>query len=374
MNDLRKRVLDEFINLVKIDSLSLEEERVFDYILQRVKDKNLEISLRKYFIEEIGKGSANLIIKIPANSAKAKSIFFDAHVDTVEPGRGIEPVIEDDRIKSSGNTILAADDKSAVASMLVAIDEIIRENFLHGDLFFLFTSAEEIGLMGIKNLDISDIKADFGFVLDSHGSVGRIITKAPFHYKYNIRVVGKAAHAGIEPEKGINAIKIASKIVSKLPQGRINRNTVANVGTIDGGKATNIIPDECIITGEFRSHMMENIERLKKMVEELVARNKKFAVDIELDIKELYKGFCFKKSDEIIKFAIRAIKEIGLTPVLEETCGGSNTNIYNENGIYSINLSTGMQNLHSTEEYIEISEMEKLTRLILTLAKNTVEE
>ncbi|MGC8764709.1 MAG: M20/M25/M40 family metallo-hydrolase [Brevinematia bacterium] len=370
---LRETIINEFINLVKIDSLSFEEEKVFDYILQRLEGLNLKKVLQSYSVEEIGKKSANLIVKIPANTENATSIFFDAHVDTVEPGREIKPLIdrEKGRIESSKDTILAADDKAAVAAMLVAINKILGENFPHGDLYFIFTSAEEIGLVGIQHFDFSVIKPDFGFVLDSHGKVGRIVISAPYHYKYTIRVKGKASHAGIEPEKGINAIKIAARIVAKLPQGRVNRNTVANVGVIEGGKATNIVPDECEITGEFRSINLFDLEKVKSEVVQIVDNFKKYAIGIELELRELYKGFKFERNDDVIKFVRKALKSMGIKPVYEKSCGGSNTNIYNQNGIKCVTISTGMMNVHSTDEYIEVDDLEALVNLILTLCRQT---
>ncbi len=371
--DLREKLITEFLNLVKIDSISFEEEKVFEYILKRLENLNIEKKLQEYTVEEVGKKSANLIVKIPANVENATSIFFDAHVDTVEPGRGINPILfrERNRIESSKDTILAADDKAAVASMLLAIEEIVRENFLHGDLYFLFTSAEEIGLLGIQHFDFSLINPDFGFVLDSHGKVGRIIVADPYHYRYIIKVKGRASHAGIEPEKGINAIKIASKIVSKLPQGRINRNTVANVGTIEGGKATNIVPDECEVSGEFRSLDPTMIEKTRKEIYQIVEKYKSESMGIDIEMKELYKGFRFEKNDNIIRFAGKAIKSLGRKPIFEKTCGGSNTNIYNQNGIKCVTLSTGMMELHTKDEYIELDELETLLNLILKLCRLT---
>jgi tripeptide aminopeptidase len=372
MKELQQKVLDKFINLVKIDSISLQEKNLFDFLLKEINNYPVEKKLQEYTVEEIGAISYNLVVKIPSNTTKKTiPIFFDAHVDTVEPGRNIKPVVDGNIIRSSGDTILAADDKSAVAAMLVAIEEITKENFPHGDIYFLFTSAEEIGLVGVQHLDFSDIRAKFGFILDSHDKVGKIIVGAPYHFRYEIKVKGKASHAGIAPEKGINAIKIAASIVTRLPQGKINRNTVANVGMIEGGKATNIVADDCIITGEFRSHKLEEINRIKGKIEEIVEKNRKYAVDIEVNFKELYKGFQFRRNDEIIKFASKAIRKLGIKPEYEKTGGGSNTNIYNQNGILSITLSTGMQNPHSTEEFIEIEDLEHLTRLIIILSQLT---
>lgn len=365
--DLKERVTDEFITIVKIDSLSLKEERMFQYLKKRLGKYTLEMDFLEYTIPEIGIKSGNLIVKLPANIKNKSPIFFDSHVDTVEPGIGIQPVIEGNIIKSDGKTILGSDDKAGVASMIIAIEEVIQKKIPHGDIYFLFTSAEEIGLMGVTRLDFNKIKAHYGFILDSHGKVGGVVVAAPHHYSYDILVKGKASHAGIAPEKGINAIKIAAGIVLSLPQGKINKDTVANIGIIEGGKATNIIPDECDIKGEFRSHNPVDINILKDKIVSVVEKYKKEALDIVLSFNEMYKGFSFEKNDAIVRLVNKAIKEMGLKPRFERTGGGSNSNIYNQNNIKSLTLSVGMMNVHSNDEYIEIDDLENAVKLILKL-------
>jgi tripeptide aminopeptidase len=366
---LRERVIDEFLRIVRIDSLSLKEDKMFKYLEERLSSLPVEMEFSPYNISEIGARSGNLIVRLKASSRNRKSIFFDSHVDTVEPGVGIEPVTENDRIRSKGNTILGGDDKAGTAAMIIAMEEIIGNGIEHGDIYFLFTSAEEIGLTGVHHLDFKKIKADYGFVLDSHGKVGGVAIAAPHHYSYEIRVKGKASHAGVAPQEGINAIKAAAKIVVSLPQGQLNRDTVSNVGVIEGGHAFNIVPDLCIIKGEFRSHNDSEIVRLKELLSSITSENMKFAVDITLTFQEMYKGFSFSSDDGIIKFAGEAIKSIGLKPRFESTAGGSNTNLYNQHKIDSVNLAVGMMNVHSPDEYIEIDDLENTVKLIIALVK-----
>lgn len=365
---LRDRVVREFMTVVQIDSLSLKEQKMFEYLDERLRDLPVEMKFQKYSRDEIGAESGNLIVKIPANTDTPKrALFFDAHVDTVEPGIGIKPQIDGEVIRSDGTTVLGSDDKSGVAAMVIAIEEILSSGMEHGDVYFLFTSAEEIGLFGVMELDMSEINADFGFILDSHGDIGGIITAAPYHYLYDITVTGKASHAGIAPEKGLSAIKVAAGIVAELPQGRINEDTVANVGMIEGGKATNIVPDDCRINGEFRSQTEDEGMVLWKLVENAVDRFRKNAVNVDLKMREAYPGFNYSPDTEIIKLAKQACLEIGVTPRLEKTGGGSNTNIYVKNQIDSVTLASGMMEVHSTGEYIRIEDLENLTRLILKL-------
>ncbi|MGA2142605.1 MAG: M20/M25/M40 family metallo-hydrolase [Brevinematales bacterium] len=368
-NRVRERVVDEFINVVQIDSLSLKEEKMFAYLRQRLSGLPVEIEYLPYYIEELGAGSGNMIVRLPANDQNRKSIFFDSHVDTVEPGIGIKPVVSGGRITSDGTTILGSDDKAGTAAMLTALDEIISSGLKHGEIFFLFTSAEEIGLTGVHYLDYSKIKTDFGFVLDSHGKIGGVVVAAPHHIGYDISVKGKASHAGIAPELGINAIKIAARVIGDLPQGKLSKDTVANVGVIDGGQAINIIPEDCLIKGEIRSHNMDDISSLEAEITTAVEKQRKDALAINLEFRELYKGFSFSKNDEIIKFARKAIESMGLSPRFERTGGGSNTNLYNQFNLTSVNLAVGMMDVHSTGEYIEIDDLENAVKLILAIVK-----
>lgn len=369
MDSLKKRLTDEFVRIVQIDSLSLHEEKMFEYLKNRLSKLPVEIEFLEYTFEATGQKSGNLLVKLPARTQGRKTVFFDAHVDTVEPGIGIKPIVEGNVIKSSGDTILGSDDKAGVAAMIIAIEELAASRIPYGDVYFLFTSAEEIGLTGVHHLDFSRIKADYGFVLDSHGKVGGVIVAAPFHYHYEIVVKGKASHAGIAPEQGISAIKTAARLVTALPQGKINRNTVSNIGIIEGGKATNIIPDECIIRGEYRSHDQKDIQSLKEKITDIVEKNKKYALDIQLTFQEMYRGFKFEKSDNIIRLVNRSLLDIGVKPRFERTGGGSNTNVYNQNGLKVLTLAVGMMNVHSSDEYVEIDDLENLTKLIVRISE-----
>jgi tripeptide aminopeptidase len=370
MTDITRRTVDEFMRIVQIDSLSLREEKMFDYLRERFAGLPLEIEFLPYTHAAAGMESGNMLVKLRSNSpSPKKSLFFDAHLDTVEPGLGIKPVLDGDVVRSDGTTILGGDDKSGVAAMIVAIEEIIATGMPHGDLMFAFTSAEEIGLAGVTYLDFSKIHADYGYILDSHGSVGGVIIAAPYHNIYDIVVTGRASHAGIEPDKGINSIKIAAKIVSELPQGVINDDTVANVGLIEGGKATNIVAEECRIKGEFRSHNLADIRTLEDLVNTITERYRREAVRIDLTHTEAYKGFHQDMDSDIIRLTDSAVKGIGIEPRYERTGGGSNTNIYNQHGITALTLATGMEAVHSTSEYIRTGDLGNLTRLIVKLAE-----
>jgi tripeptide aminopeptidase len=369
MSNLLERVTSEFVGIVQIDSLSLKEEKMFAYLQKRLENLPVSMEFLPYTIQDIGMSSGNLIVRVPATAPNRRTVFFDSHVDTVEPGIGIKPVIVGNKVRSDGKTVLGSDDKAGVAAMIIAVEELCKSKVPHGEVLFIFTSAEEIGLTGVHHLDFTKIRADYGFILDSHGKVGGVIVAAPHHFGYTITVKGKASHAGIAPEKGISAIKIAAKIVSSLPQGKLGKNSVANIGMIDGGVATNIIPEECVIKGEFRCHIYSDAMVMKKQITETVSRHRDGAKKVELKFNEMYKGFSYDPKDPILRLVHKAIQSIGLKPRYERTGGGSNTNLYNQNKIASLTLAVGMTNVHSTDEYIETDDLENLTKLILKIVE-----
>lgn len=325
----------------------------------------LVIERLPYVVKEADKSSEHMLVRLRANSAGKRPVFFDAHVDTVAPGQDIEPCLQEKKIVSSGNTILAADDKAAVAAMIVTIQKIARENSPHGDLIFVFSSAEEISLAGMNYFDFKKLKGYYGFILDSSGPVGAIITRAPYQANYRINIEGKAAHAGIEPQRGKSAIYAAASLIKRLPQGRVNAFTTANVGKIEGGHADNIVAASCRFSGEFRSLKKKALTTLKKKLKTYVAQvQEKSGCKIDLHIEAAYEGFAYGKQDEIVRMASKAITNCGLAPRLESTGGGSNANDYNAAGLVAVTLSTGMEKIHSTQEYILVQDLLNLQLLI----------
>ncbi|MCP4218996.1 MAG: M20/M25/M40 family metallo-hydrolase, partial [bacterium] len=212
-------------------------------------------------MEKTGADTGNLVAKIPGN-VDVLPMILSGHLDTVEPGRGIEPVFNDGVFSSAGDTILAADDKSAIA-IIIEILHVLKENGLkHGPLELVLTVCEEVGLLGAKSFDFSLIDSKFGYVLDSTDAEG-IVTRAPFAYRFEFKIHGKAAHAGAAPEKGINAIAIAGTAIASIESGRVDDETTCNIGTIEGGVATNVVPPLAIITGEARGHDKVKLDEVK---------------------------------------------------------------------------------------------------------------
>jgi len=357
----KKRLLKTFTDLVKIPSPSWEEHQVLDYLTKKLD--RLNISYKKYKCQ----GSYNLLARLP--SPKKQSPFLlAAHLDTVGPWAKVLPKISNHKITSNGKTILGADDKAAVAMILEALETISEKKLNHLPLEILFTCAEEIGLEGIKNFDCSRLRSKYGFIFDSSGPVGQIILESPYHMIYKLTIKGQAAHAGIEPEKGLNAIKILGEIITKIPSGRIDKKTTINIGTVSGGEATNIVPAKATLDFEIRAIDPKKIKRYEALIEKniqtiILKYKNKFTL-----VKELhYPGYILNKEDQVVKLAKQALQKIKIKPLLISSGGGSDANIINQRKIKTVNLSCGMENVHSNKEYILIKDLMNGTKLILAL-------
>ena len=271
----KERLAETFKALVEIDSVSKEESNISNKIKEL-----LESMGARTFVDgaghESGSDTGNLIARLEGNTP-APPLLLNAHMDTVEPGRGVTVVFKDGLFTSDGDTILGADDKSAIAIILEAV-RVLQENDLpYGPLELVFTICEEIGLLGAKNLDFSRITATYGFALDATDTEG-IVTRAPSANRLEFKVHGKDAHAGAAPEKGINAISLASKAIAKLEMGRIDDETTCNIGVIEGGTATNIVPNLVTVKGEVRSHDEAKLDRL---TDEIVASFKEVVTNYQ---------------------------------------------------------------------------------------------
>lgn len=359
----KERIANEFMELVKIDSLSLCEREVADILVKKLKEIGLSVTE-----DDTGKkigGNAGNVIGILEGNKKLPGILLMAHMDTVGPGKSKEPIREGDIIKTNGTTILGGDDLAGVVCVLEALREIVSESVKHGDIYVAFTVAEEIGLLGVSNLDLEKINAKYGFVFDEGGKIGTVAVSAPSQNTINMTFYGKAAHAGIEPENGINAIQIASKAILDMKLGRIDEMTTANVGTISGGLASNIVCERVEIKSEARSRnekkLIEQTEFMKKCAQNAA---EEFGGRVEFNIFEEYKAFIIKEKEEIISVVKTAADRAGVELVPEVTGGGSDTNILNVKGIKSVNVSVGMQKIHSTEEIIDINDLLKATEFL----------
>jgi len=366
-----KRLVESFMELVKIDSISREERNLADFLIEKLEDLGLEVIVDQAG-EKIKSNCGNIIARFKGNIKEVTPIMFSAHMDTVIPGKNIEPVCEGDKILSSGKTILGADDKAAIAALLEALHTIKEDNISCGDIEIVFSICEEIGLLGAKNLDISSLNAQMGFVLDCGGQVGEIISAAPSQNSLKIIIHGKSAHAGSNPEEGINAIQVAGFALSRMKLGRIDEETTTNIGIISGGKATNIIPDKVTLEGEVRSRNEEKLEKYTKKLKQIAEDTaKEFKTKAEVKINREYYCYNLSTDDRVVKIAMKAAKDMGLEPLLHPSGGGSDANVFNKKSFPSVDLAIGTEKVHTVDEYILVKNLKNTAEYILSII-NTV--
>ncbi|WP_024833548.1 M20/M25/M40 family metallo-hydrolase [Ruminiclostridium josui] len=365
----RTRLVDEFLELVKIDSLSGKERQMCDLLKRKLENMGY-MPIEDNAGEKIGGNSGNIICTVKGTK-NVPAILLAAHMDTVVPGVGKKAIVDGDIIKTDGTTILGGDDASGIAIILETIRILKEENIPHGDIQVVFTVAEEIGLLGAKNLDYSKIHAKYGFILDSDGRIGCAAVKAPSHNKINVVIKGKAAHAGMEPENGISAFAIMTYAMANMKLGRIDEETTANIGIIHGGTATNIVCDRVEIEGEARSRQQDKLEKQTAHMRDcFIEAAEKFGGQVEFNYELEYPAFDIPTDSRIVSIMKSAAADCGIEFEAVVTGGGSDTNIINSKGIEAVDLSVGMTKVHSVEEQISIKDMVDAVTYLTAIIQN----
>ncbi len=366
----RERLTRQFMDFVQIDS-PFFAEALFVQVLQEELN---HLGLCPENDRTGNDGAGNLLSLLPGTDPRIRPILLCMHMDTVEPGRGIRPQIKDGMILSDGNTILGADNKAAVAASLEAIRWLKANRPPHGDAEFLFTWGEERGHAGAKAFDYSRLRSRVGFVPDGGGPLGTIITQAPYYESLYAIFHGKAAHAGISPEEGINAIVMAAQALTRMSLGRLDEETTANFGRIKGGSGRNTVPEQAEMEGEVRSldlsKLQAQVERIRKAVESAAAEA---GGKVTLAAKREYDGFAIKENELPALIAAAAARSGGLIPAVARTCGGSDANEINAQGISTVVLGMGGGGYHTCQEHISVDELVKcsewLAALVIEAAK-----
>ncbi len=362
------RVVNEFLELVQIDSHSGKEGVVAKTLIKKLEELGLDVTVDDAG-EKVGGETGNVIAKMKGTKS-GPTILFSCHMDTVTPGEGIKPIIKDGVIYSDGTTILGGDDKAGIAAILEGIKFVKENNIEHSDVEVVFSIWEEGGLFGAKNLDTSKINAEYGFVLDSGGSPGEIIVTGPAQDKVNAKIIGKPAHAGVAPEEGVSAIMIAARAIDNMKLLRIDEETTANIGIISGGQATNIVAPEVTIKAESRSINEAKLNaQTAHMVEVFEKAAKDLGGKVEMDVERMYPAFNIDPEDEIVKKAQEVFGRMGIDSYTAATGGGSDTNILNGYGIKAINLGIGEKKPHTLEEHLHIKDLVDASKMVAELIK-----
>lgn len=362
-----ERLLKEFLELVQVDSETKNEADIAKVLTQKFTELGVDV-VEDDTTATTGHGAGNLICTLKGSKEEVDTIYFTSHMDTVVPGKGIKPSIKDGYVVTDGTTILGADDKAGLAVMLEVVRVLKEQSISHGTIQFIITVGEESGLVGAKVLDPALLVAKYGYALDSDGQVGNIIVAAPTQAKVKATIFGKTAHAGVAPEKGVSAITIAAKAISRMPLGRIDEETTANIGRFEGGTQTNIVCDHVEILAEARSlvneKMEEQVQKMKTAFEEVASE---MGGRAEVDIQVMYPGFKFGEGDHVVQVAKKAAAKIGRSSELLRSGGGSDANVIAGFGIPTVNLAVGYEEIHTTNERMPVEELNKLAEYVIAI-------
>lgn len=370
----RERLAQFFTELCEIESPSRQEAEVSTYLQEHFAKLGADSITIDTSSSQTGSETGNLLIRFRGDSQLGEALFFACHMDTVGPVEGVKVARSGDVFTSAGETTLGSDDKSGIASLLELLT-ILKENTVsHCPIELLFTTCEEIGLLGAKAFDTSVIEANYGYALDSTKK-DKIIIGAPAANRLEVIIQGKAAHSGSAPEAGINALAVAAEAITKLTLGRIDELSTANFGLINGGIATNIIPEQVVLKGEVRSHSVELLDKHTATIRETFqntaknwpSRNQGNGPSVIVNIEEEFPVMSLTLNEPVLGRINTASAKLDKAVEFDIAGGGSDANIFCGNGLTTAILPTGMDKVHTTDEQIDLNDMVKLTELLIAM-------
>ena len=373
----QERIKNLLLELVQIDSISREEREVAERIKQLCEEMGAEVEIDGAG-EAVGGNTGNVIARFPGTIPEAEPIMMSAHMDTVVPGKGVKPIVEGDIIRTDRSTVLGGDDKSGCAVIIETIRSLQEQNIPHAPVDAVFSICEEVGLLGAKHLDLSKVRAKYGIVFDSDDP-GFLFTKGPSANHFEFRIYGLESHAGVAPEYGISAIRIAAEAINNMNLFRIDEETTANIGVIRGGEATNIITNFVMLKGEARSLDDEKLEaqtaHMVKCLEDAAAKYE-VTVDgvttkarVESDVTREYYAMDVSDDSRVVKLVIEAAARMGLKVETMASGGGCDANIFNKRGIECANLGTGMRAIHTVKEWLDVKDMYASAEMTLEIMR-----
>ena len=373
-----ERLSAEFARLAAIASPSRREGAIARYLAERSRKLGAAVAFDAAAASAVGGESGNLIATFGGTGKDGPPLMLSVHMDTVEPADGVEPLLQDGVFTSAGNTVLGADDKSGIAELIEALETVREEEIPHVPLEVVVTVCEEIGLMGAKHLDFRRLSARRGLALDTSG-VDRLIHRAPCANKLRVEITGRESHAGIAPEQGISAIEVAARAIAAMSLGRIDEETTANIGTIRGGQATNIVPRTVVIEGEARSH---DPDKLTRQTEHMIACFHEAAGQLErvidgeacqalvrCDVTADYPRMAVPRESPVVALVEAAAARLGRSVAVRAAGGGSDANIYNSHGIETVILGTGMTDVHTVKESVRVADMVRVAELLVEILR-----
>ena len=342
-----ERLLNTLVNLIQIDSPSGEEDAIDADLSRRLKSLGCRVEHDSY---------GNIVAKLPGGG---DPVLLSSHMDTVDPGRGIKPFLDGDTLRADGSTILGGDCKAGLTIVLEALASIQESGVPHRPVEVVFTRHEEGGLVGVHHLDFSLVDAKMGVVFDGEGPVSRVTVAAPSQNVVKANITGRAAHAGVEPEKGLSAILVASEIITRLPLGRIDEETTSNIGRMDAGLKRNIVPETAFLDGEIRSLDNDKLDRISgKFRAAFQEVAKKFPeAQVSLEIENTYQAYRVASDHPALSNIRQALASLGMEAELMASGGGSDANVFIEKGIVALPMGIGVESFHTTRESANIPQV-----------------
>jgi tripeptide aminopeptidase len=358
--------LDLFLDLAAMSTPPGEERPVADRLIEELRGLGLDVD-EDGAGAEIGGNTGNLYCRLEP-TAEGTPLFLCSHMDTVPPTGPIDPEVEDGVVRNSAGTILGADNKSAVVAMVETARRVVEGKLPHAGLELLFTPKEEVGLRGAAAFDCSRFVAQVGYVYDQAGPIGEVVLGAPYSVVMFVTFTGQSAHAGMAPEEGRSAIAAAARAIADMRLGRLDEETTANVGTIEGGQARNIVPDHCSFHAEARSHDERKLADLvQEMLDACTFAATLTGCEVEAKVEPGFKGYRFRKDDEPVRLARAALERVGVEPFYTLSGGGADANIFNMRGLACLNLANGMAEIHTPQEHIAVDDLEGMVAVTLAL-------
>lgn len=363
-------VLALFLELAEVPSPPGEERGVADRVLAYLRGLGLD-AREDAAGATVGSTAGNIHARIePAGSSKGVPLLLCAHLDTVVPGGPIEPAVHDGVVRNAGGTILGADNKAAVAAMLDAMRLLLAEQRPHSGVELLFTVREETGCQGASAFDDRALTAEAAFVYDMEGEIGDVVVAAPYARTIDTLFKGRSAHAGLNPEEGRSAIVAAAKAIGELRLGRVDHETTANVGTVKGGVARNIVPERCEVVAEARSLDPTKLDELVAEMLECFAFGASLCeCELETQVTKHYDGYRHAENVLPLSLARDALENSGFAYRPVEANGGADANVFNARGLATVNLANGMQHIHSPQEQISVEDLEAMVGVTLELVE-----
>jgi tripeptide aminopeptidase len=362
--------LELFLELAATSTPPGSERAAADLVSGYLRDLALEVDEDDAAAAVAG-DTGNLLARLPpTDTGDGVPIVLCAHLDTVPPEGAIEPVVADGVVRNAAGTILGADNKAAVAAMLVAATTVLRESRPHAGIELLFTPKEEVGLLGAYAFDHTRLAARVGFVYDQAAPIGQIVLGAPTQRALHVRFHGRPAHSGMAPEEGRSAVAAAARAVAELRLGRLDAETTANVGVIAGGTARNIVPEWCTFEAEARSHDERKLgDLVQEMLDSVAFAAQAADCEVETRIEETYRGYRLRRDDLPVRLAAAALQACGIEPSYALTGGGADANVFNERGLPCVNLANGMAEIHTPDEHVAVADLGRMVEVTLALVE-----